>query len=277
MSSDCPSTASGPRVRTAEELRAEVANLEGRLAEADKMALLGRLIASVVHEINTPIGSVFSNNQVAAKGLETLSRMLEEPAPPPKAQQIVKTLRSLSDVDRMACERISALIRSVRNFSRGDGERPARAALQDVLANSIKLAETSFRNRIAIEAQLGPAECECYPSAMGQVFLNILVNAGQAIENDGRIQVKLAVEDGWAHAAITDNGQGIRPENCGCIFKEGFTTKPMGEGTGLGLSIARRIVEEKHQGRIWFESTVGVGTTFHVSVPVAGPVVKGEA
>jgi two-component system NtrC family sensor kinase len=109
---------------------------------------------------------------------------------------------------------------------------------------------------------------ECHPNMLNQVFLNLLVNAGQAIEGEGKITVCTRHEGDGVHISISDTGHGIRPEDRPKIFAGGFTTKAVGVGTGLGLSISRKIVEEVHGGSIGFESQVGVGTTFHIRVPI---------
>jgi signal transduction histidine kinase len=103
---------------------------------------------------------------------------------------------------------------------------------------------------------------------MSQVFLNLIVNAAQAIEGDGRIVVRTRQDGGYVEIAIEDNGTGIPPEVRPRIFAAGFTTKPLGEGTGLGLSITREIVEDTHGGKISFETEVGKGTTFYVRIPL---------
>jgi signal transduction histidine kinase len=113
-------------------------------------------------------------------------------------------------------------------------------------------------------------EVECYPQMLSQVFLNLLVNAGQAIEAQGKIAVRTSLEDGGetVHVSIADSGRGMTPEQKEKAFRAGFTTKAVGEGTGLGLSIAKEIIEEKHGGSLSFDSELGVGTTFHVRIPV---------
>jgi signal transduction histidine kinase len=103
---------------------------------------------------------------------------------------------------------------------------------------------------------------------LNQVFLNILVNAGQAIEGQGKVTVRTRLEGGSVRISIADTGHGIKPEDRTKIFAGGFTTKPVGVGTGLGLALSKKIVEEIHGGSLSFESEVGVGTTFHIAVPV---------
>jgi signal transduction histidine kinase len=103
---------------------------------------------------------------------------------------------------------------------------------------------------------------------MNQVFVNILVNAAQAIQQEGTISVSTRLEDGWVHIAITDSGCGIRPQDRPKIFTPGFSTKPIGIGTGLGLSICKQIVEQSHGGSLGFDSEPGAGTTFHIRIPL---------
>jgi signal transduction histidine kinase len=115
-------------------------------------------------------------------------------------------------------------------------------------------------------AELPPVQC--HANMLNQVFLNILVNAGQAIQGEGKITVRSRHEGDSVHISIADTGPGIKPEDRPKIFAGGFTTKAVGVGTGLGLALSKKIVEETHGGSLSFESEVGVGTTFHIVVPV---------
>lgn len=248
-------------------------------AELHQMASIGRLLAGIVHEINTPLGSVFSNNEVLRRSLDMLGTMLAEgeaarldSARADKARQIVATLQQLAAVDQIACERIRAVIRGLKTFSRTDCAAPCKANLNQHLRDTIKLTQAEFRRRISVETDLAELpEVECYPQMLSQVFLNLLVNAGQAIEGQGTIRVCTQLEDGGetVHISIADSGRGMTPEQQEKAFRAGFTTKAVGEGTGLGLSIAKEIIEEKHGGSITFDSQPGVGTTFHVRIPVS--------
>jgi signal transduction histidine kinase len=242
-------------------------------AELHQMASIGRLLASIVHEINTPLGSVFSNNEVLRRSLEMLDAMLAEGGgiKVDKARQIVTTLQQLAAVDQIACERIRSVIRGLKTFSRTDGGAPRKVDLNQQLRDTIKLTQAEFRRRVAVETDFAELpEVECYPQMLSQVFLNLLVNAGQAIEEMGTIKVRTQLEDAGetVHISIADSGRGMTLEQQEKAFRAGFTTKAVGEGTGLGLSIAKEIIEEKHGGSIAFESELGVGTTFHVRIPV---------
>jgi two-component system, NtrC family, sensor kinase len=241
------------------------------VTELQQMASAGRLLAGVIHEINSPLGSIFSNNEVISRSLEILDALLANGSPESleKAARIIETCRNLAAVDRIACERIRSVIRGLKSFVRVDaGERRA-VNLSVQLRDTLKLAHAAFGRRITVESDLDDLpEVECYPQMLNQVFLNLLVNAGQAIDGEGRITVRSRLEDGWVHVSIADTGRGMSPEAQARAFEVGFTTKPVGEGIGIGLSIAKEVVEERHGGSIRFESQPGVGTTFHVRIPV---------
>lgn len=259
------------------QLRAELEAANRKLTEAYKLVSLGRLVSGIVHEINTPIGSILSNNEVTTRSLEKLAQLLGEAqqrgAPPPaKALEIVETVRGLAAVDKIACERISGIIRGLKTYARVDEADLRKVDLHEVIRNTLKLSGCEYRRRVAVETDFGDIPLvECYPQLMSQVLLNLLVNAGQAIEGEGKIVVRTRSEDGWVRISISDNGRGIQPEHRERIFAPGFTTKPVGVGTGLGLTITREIVVDTHKGEIGFETEVGAGTTFHVRIPVEHP------
>lgn len=249
-----------------------------KLAEAHKMASLGRLSAGIVHEINTPIGSILSNNETVRRSLENLKKQIataiEEGEPPPrKALSILETLGSLTDIDKIACERIYAVIRSLKTFARVNEADLRKVNIHDILLNTIKLSGCVFRRHVSTVTDFDEdiPEIECYPGLMNQVFLNLVVNASQAIEGDGTVTIRTRLEGEMVHIAVSDTGKGIPPEVRPKIFSAGFSTKPIGEGTGLGLTITREIVEDTHGGKISFDTEMGKGTTFDVRIPVRQP------
>lgn len=254
-----------------EALRARAEHLAAQLSEEYKMASIGRLLAGIVHEINSPIGSILSNNQVILRALERVEEALAsgDPVSLAKAKGLVGTCRSLAGVDKIACERIAEVVRGLKTFARVERADLRKVNLNEQIQNTLKLTHGEFKNRITVETDLGQIPpVECHASMLNQVFLNIVVNAGQAIEGAGKITVRTRREGDRVHISISDTGPGIRPENRAKIFAEGFTTKPVGVGTGLGLSISKKIVEETHGGSLDFESQVGTGTTFHIRVPI---------
>jgi signal transduction histidine kinase len=258
-----------------EALKLELAETHQKLSEGYRLIAIGRLVAGVVHEINNPIGSIVSNNEVSLRALDTLKQRLEEARaagepPPQKALEMVSTLASLAGVDRIACERISAVVRSLKTFARADDSAVRTVSLNDLLRDTAKLVDCQYRRRITLDMSLGDLpDIECQPQLLSQAFLNIMVNAAQAIEAEGRIGViSRTVPPDEVEVSISDTGKGIDPAHHARIFHAGFTTKPMGVGTGLGLALCRKIVERSHGGRIWFESEVGRGTTFFVRLPL---------
>jgi two-component system NtrC family sensor kinase len=240
-------------------------------SEVHQMASLGRLLAGIVHEINTPIGSICSNTDVMLRAFEYLKPLLDEGTPEAmvKARRLVENCQSLATVDKIACDRMRSIIRGLKTFSRVDTDEPRRVNLNENLRDTIKLTAAEFRKRVIVETDFGELpEVECHPHMLGQVFLNLLVNAGQAIEGEGKIVVRTRADADHVWIDIADSGRGMTAQQQAKAFEAGFTTKAAGEGTGLGLSIAKEIIEQRHGGTIGFESRLGVGTTFHICLPV---------
>jgi two-component system NtrC family sensor kinase len=268
--------AAEPR-REVDNLRDELEIANRKLAEAHKMASLGRLSAGIVHEINTPIGSILSNNETVRRTIEALKKVIDEAtannaAPARRATALLESLTSLTAVDKIACERISGIVRSLKTFARVNESDLRKVDIHELIVATIKLTSSMYRRRIAINTDFGDLpEIECYPGLLNQVFLNLIVNAAQAIEGEGSITISTRLEGACVHVAIADTGKGIPAELRPKIFSAGFTTKPFGEGTGIGLSITREIVVDTHGGSIDFETEEGAGTTFHVRLPVTQP------
>ncbi len=251
-------------------LRAQLQEAHRKLAESYKLASLGRLVAAIAHEMNTPIGSIRSTNDVMRKSLDELERLLSGFPPEPaveRAREILATLRTLASVDKIACERIASVIPGLKTFARVEETELHRADLNEILRGAVALARCSFRTRVTLETDYGELpEIPCYPQSLYQVFLNLLINAAEAIEGTGKISVRSRLDGSHVHVEVSDTGRGIPPELAPRLFTPGFTTKPIGVGMGLGLALSRQIVE-RHGGRIYFESRPGAGTTFHVQLP----------
>ena len=193
-------------------------------AEVHQFAAIGRLLAGIVHEINTPIGSIFSNNEVIARSLKMLDGLLAENTPESleKARRVVANCQSLAAVDRIACERIRSVIRGLKTLSRVDNAEVRKVDLNEHLRDTVKLTQAEFRRRIQVETDFGELPgVECYPQMLNQVFLNLLVNAGQAIEGEGRITIRTRAEDGGVHIAISDTGRGMTPVQQAKAFEAG--------------------------------------------------------
>jgi two-component system NtrC family sensor kinase len=239
------------------------------------MAALGDLVAGVAHEINTPLGAVASNTDLVVRAVGKAKEALADPAQVDKVRNFLDRATSMTDISLNACKRINEIVRSLRNFARLDEAERKPADLHEGLDSTLTLVTHLLKNRITVHREYGQLpQVHCYANQLNQVFLNILVNAAQAIDGPGEITIRTrlvpggAGDSGSAIVEITDTGQGIPPENLKKIFDPGFTTKGVGVGTGLGLAICYRIVAN-HQGRIEVESEVGKGTTFRIVLPVA--------
>src|SRR6185369_6398128 len=176
--------------------------------------------------------------------------------PPPNAQQnrdldaILNVLRETCEVNECAVERIMHVVRNLKDFARLDESERKKFNVQEGLESTLGLLQHQFKNRIQLIREYGEVpEIECSPNALNQVFMNILVNAAQAIPDRGTITVRTRGTENGVEAAICDTGSGIAPENMSRIFDPGFTTKGVGVGTGLGLSICYKIVKA-HRGSI---------------------------
>lgn len=255
-------------------LREELDTATRKLAEAHKMASLGRLSAGIVHEINTPVGSILSNNEVIVRSLERIKGLLvtaqsQGTPPPAKAMEMLDVVAGLAQVDKLACERISGVVRSLKTFARVSDNDVRKIDLNELVQHTLKLSGTVFRRRVAFLADPGELPpVECFPALLSQVLLNLVVNAAQAVDDEGVVTVRTRDEGERVHIEVSDTGRGIRLEDQDKIFKAGFTTKPIGEGTGIGLTLSRDIVVDTHGGSIDFKSEPGQGTTFHVRIPV---------
>jgi two-component system NtrC family sensor kinase len=263
-----------PGTNDTDKLRDELETANRKLAEAHKMASLGRLSAGIVHEINTPVGSILSNNDVILRSLEKIKALLVEAlaaaAPPPaKAMEMLDVVAGLTQVDKLACERISGVVRSLKTFARVSDNDVRKVDINELVRHTLKLSSTVFRRHVAFVTDFEDlSEVECFPALLSQVLLNLVVNAAQAIEGEGTVTVRTRRAAGYACIDVSDTGRGIRPEDRDKIFRAGFTTKPLGEGTGIGLALSREIVVDTHGGTIDFDSEPGQGTTFHVRIPI---------
>jgi signal transduction histidine kinase len=251
------------------QLRDELTTLRCQMLAMNPLFSVGRLAAGVIHEINTPIASIFSNLDVLEKCLDALEKEIGSDASP-KSKRAAETMRSLLAVDRVACERIANIIRSLKTHARTGGDDEFREArLDQLLDDTLRLIQSDVKDRIEIKTEYREMpSVRSIPHLLGQAFLNLLVNAAQAIEGRGSITVRLHSEDAHAIVEIEDTGVGISASCREKILAGGFTTKPLGVGTGLGLAITRQIVVDRHGGSLDFESEPGKGTKFFVRIPL---------
>ncbi|MCY1018027.1 two-component regulator propeller domain-containing protein [Pyxidicoccus sp. MSG2] len=251
----------------------EARRMEERLRLSDRMSGVGTLAAGVAHEINNPLSYVIGNQQFVLERLEPLL----EASRGETAQVPVSTLQGLAEALRDASEgagRVRHIVRDLKTFSRGDEESTRPLDVRPVLESALSICANEVRHRARVRRELGDVPLVVANEArLGQVFLNLLVNAAQAIP-DGQVErneiVLTTFTDlqGRAVVEVADTGAGIAPEHLERIFDPFFTTKPVGVGTGLGLSICHGIVSVLG-GDIQVESQVGKGTRFRVVLPPA--------
>jgi signal transduction histidine kinase len=228
-----------------------------RLYHAGRLASIGEMAAGVAHELNTPLTSVLG-----------YAELLETGGLPAEVRADIAKIRDNA-------QRAAMVVRNLLSFARP--ARPQRAPLQlnDEVRNVLNLRAYELRvSNIEIETHLDPHLPLVLADSrqVQQVFLNILVNAEQAVlsrRKQGRVVIRTIAENGSVRVSFADDGPGMRPEHLARLFKPFFTTKESGKGTGLGLSISHSIVSE-HGGRIWAESAYGKGSTFFVELAALG-------
>lgn len=240
---------------------------QDQLVRAEKMASVGQLSAAIAHEINTPLGAIQSNAQMADMLLRALPE--DEALIREKAPKLLYNIKQANDITLEASRRVAEIVRSIKNFSRIDQSDFQKYDIRDGFASVFTLTSNLWKNKIhIIEDYSDTPFIDCYPSLLNQVFMNVVVNAIQAMENSGTLTILSATQGDQLIIKVRDNGTGIREGLLEMIFESGFTTKPADKGTGLGLSISREIIE-KHHGKISAESELGVGTTMIIELPVS--------
>ncbi len=293
------------RMRTnTEELNGAYSRLKSSqmaLVQSEKMASLGQMVAGVAHEINTPLGYVQNNVAIGQElfmqvrhmiaGYEALvDNLLNEQATEDQisgqmqriavmradlnAQEMLGEMQGLMDDSLYGIGQISELVLNLKNFSRMDAVATESVNLNDCIESALNIGRNVLKNKVEVIKELADLpEITCAPSQLNQVFLNLFTNAVQAMEGTGQLHIRTWFVDGAVHISVADNGKGIPQENLVRIFDPFFTTKPVGEGTGLGLAISHQIIQQ-HGGEIQVESRIGVGTDFHIRLPVAAAAVK---
>jgi signal transduction histidine kinase len=253
------------------ELRRERHKLHDHLLLSERMASVGLLAAGVAHEINNPLACVMANLDLAARHLAALPEAGDQTA------KIGQEIRNASE----AAERIRQIVRDMKVFSRGGEDTRAPVDLHRVLELALRMSSHEIRYRARVERDYAPVPIvDANESRLGQVFLNLLVNAAQSIPegNADRNLIRVSTRTDTAGNAVlevSDTGDGIAKEIMGQLFTPFLTTKPIGVGTGLGLAICHRIIAA-HGGEISVESQLGAGSLFRVSLPPRASSHTGE-
>jgi len=271
------------------ELNQRLAAAQNQLLQAEKMASIGQLAAGVAHEINNPIAYVHSNMGALEGYLAQIFRLNTAYAeaagalPPALLGQLARLRTELAydeivaDVGDLMREskdglaRVKKIVQDLKDFSRVDNSGWEQVDLNQGLSSTLSLVRHQIPSQVEIVCELGALpEVDCVLSQLNQVFMNILVNAAQAIGACGTLTIRSGVDGETVWISIGDSGCGIAPHNLPRIFDAFFTTKPVGVGTGLGLSLSYSIVK-RHGGRIDVSSELGVGTTFTIVLPIHRP------
>ncbi len=277
------------RNRALEAALKQLKEAQMQLLQAEKMASLGQLSAGIAHEINNPIGFVNSNLTTLKRYVQTLrdfchrlDALISGFSPEAVAQVtdlkkdkkidfILDDIADVVDESLEGTQRVKSIVQDLKEFSYQGGEDLHPYDLNKGLKSTLNIVWNELKNKAEVVEDYGDLpQVVCNPQQINQVFMNLLVNAAQAIEKRGVIRLRTFRDGDDACVEISDTGTGIPAENLNRIFEPFFTTKKVGQGTGLGLSISYRIVC-KHGGNLTVQSEPGKGTTFTIRLPLAGP------
>ncbi len=279
------------------ELNRKLEEAHNQLLQSEKMASIGQLAAGVAHELNNPIGFVHSNMGTLEGYIRDLMAIIDsyddifaqlpsEVSAERRIQQIKEErdfsylhddIFPLLSESRDGLSRVKKIVQDLRSFSRVGEQNWQAADLHEGLDSTLNIVWHELKYKCTVRKDYGllPA-VDCLISQLNQVFMNLLVNAGQAIEDKGEIQIiTRQTARNEISIKIIDNGSGIEPEHLNRIFEPFFTTKPVGKGTGLGLSLSYSIIE-RHHGHIVVTSTPGQGTCFEILLPIHQPQTEAD-
>ena len=280
-----------------EQALSELKRTQAQMIQSEKMASIGQLAAGVAHEINNPTGFVSSNLKTLSDYQNDMLSLIREyrkltadlkatVASQENMASIsgnldrIEGLEKEMDIDfilddtpnlikesQEGAERIRKIVIDLKDFAHPGEQKLQYADINKALNSTLNIVWNEIKYKATVTKDYGEVpEVQCYPQQINQVFMNLLLNAAQAIEKQGEIRIVTKAVDGYVEIKISDTGVGITKENLSKIFDPFFTTKAVGKGTGLGLNIAYNIIK-KHKGTIDVESEVGVGTTFTIRIP----------
>ena len=271
-----------------EALIKKLEEAHNQLLQAEKMASIGQLAAGVAHEINNPVGFVNANMSTLKQYVADLMALVaayeeSEAGLAEDRRKRIEALKHEVDIDYVrgdigkllsesleGLQRVKHIVDDLKDFSRVSEAERQWANLERGLDSTLNMVRNELKYKAEVVKEYGGiSEIECFPSQLNQVFMNLLVNAAQAIEERGRVTIRTGEDDEVVWVEVEDTGHGIEPTNLTRIFDPFFTTKPVGKGTGLGLSLSYGIVQN-HGGRIEVRSELGKGSVFRVILPRTG-------
>jgi two-component system NtrC family sensor kinase len=270
-------------------LNEKLSMAQQQLTQSERLASIGQLAAGVAHEINNPIGYIFSNIGTLETYIANLLKMLavyENAAPELTSQQTIADIKAtqeqieldflkedihaLMHESKEGIHRVRKIVQDLKDFSRVDASQDWQwTNIHSGIDSTLNIVNNEVKYKAELIKQYGDIpDIECLPSQINQVILNLVVNAAHAIHGErGKITITTATDGENVSITVADSGTGIPKENLSRIFDPFFTTKPVGEGTGLGLSLSYGIVQ-KHRGEITVDSEMGKGTTFRIVLPI---------
>jgi len=252
----------------------ELAKMQSQLIQSEKMALLGKLIAGLAHEMNTPVGVIKSNMNIARRGLLQLgedlknSGFFDDQVYSQKIERTIKILESNHNITLDAGNKITSLIENLKNFARLDEADIQLVDINDLIQTTLELFSPEPTLNLEIKQELNSLpQIRCKPRELNQVFMTILINASEAIETKGTITVSTIADDRYIHIKISDSGRGIPPDQLKNIFDIGFSTKDAKVKFNVGLANSYNIIQQ-HGGEIGATSKVGTGSEFWIKLPL---------
>lgn len=275
-----------------ERLNEQLKEAQSHLIQSEKMASIGQLAAGVAHEINNPLGYIYSNLNSLKQYIQDIFQIIDWgerlagqlPSDHPDAERFNQFKKALDldflkgDLEDLVNEslegatRAKKIVQDLRDFSRIDKQERELFDLEAGIEATLNIVNNELKYKAKIIKEYGGLKpFECVGAQLNQVFMNLLLNAAQAIEEFGKITVRTGYKnDDWLWVEIEDTGNGIPDEILPKIFDPFFTTKPVGKGTGLGLSLSYKIIQD-HHGSIEVQSKNGQGTKFRVLLPLHVP------
>ena len=254
------------RTRHLEETRAQ-------LIQSEKMAALGHLVAGVAHEMNTPVGAVYSTHTTVSSAVRKLTEVLEKEhgirvGESKRLQTIVTSLTTVGGVIQASGERITSIVNRLKVFARLDEADLQRVDFNECINQSLEMFEFHLKPGITVKRDFAELPLvTCYPSQINQLCFQLLANANMAIHTTGEILLTTTLENDQVVFTVADTGRGIEPENLGKVFNPGFTSWTLNVGAGLGLAICYQIAQE-HGGTIEADSELGKGSRFRFTFPM---------
>lgn len=264
-----------------QELLDELQATQAQLVQSEKMAALGKLVAGVVHEMNTPIGAINSATDISKRSVDKILSAFEASQTPDEIKQnqqlqdSLKALKDSSPVTLAASDRLLTVFKSLKSFVSLDSAQFQTVCLHDSLETVLTLLDHEFKDNIKIVKEFGEIPMiQCCPGDINQVFMNLITNAAHAIKGNGTITLRTSANKENVQVDVIDTGEGIPPEQLQGLFEPNFTKTESRVKVGLGLFTSYNIVQN-HRGEIKVDTKLGEGSTFTVILP-KNPGVRGK-